>query len=223
MSSRKERPLSHRLYFDPVYTEVARIIGYAGCVYRDLEDKLQPLYERFDKQRVQSATYYLVTFEGQMTCNPPPLAPVQLRAEARALCRQLLGLPPEHPWYARFKSGKPLPLPWDKATEKPPQLEETVSRPPGKAAAEMPSDPEAERLKKLNKRQLLCHLRDVRRSLEQNGADSLVGKEAKKRIAVAEEELKRRGLPIPAPGEEVPVKKQDPSPKQEPEQKGEAS
>ncbi len=37
----KEQPLWHRIYFDPIYTAVAREIGYAGCLYRDLADKIE--------------------------------------------------------------------------------------------------------------------------------------------------------------------------------------
>lgn len=91
----KERPLWHRLYFDPVYTAVARVIGYEGFYYREMEEKLQPLYDRFDKVRVESAVYYLATYEGQMTVNPKPLVPVSLRPNVRKLCFQLLGPPPE--------------------------------------------------------------------------------------------------------------------------------
>ena len=91
----KERPLWERLYFDEAYVEIARLVGYRGTTYREMAKSLEPLERRFGKQRVQSATYYLVTFEGQMTCNPSPLAEVKLRPEVRKLCWQLLGPPPE--------------------------------------------------------------------------------------------------------------------------------
>jgi hypothetical protein len=105
----KEQPLWHRIYFDPVYTEIARAIGYAGCTYRDMLALLEPLGERFGKQRVESATYHLVTFEGQMTCNPKPLAQVSLRAEVRKLCWQLLGPPPEtEDEFYRHPDGTPV-------------------------------------------------------------------------------------------------------------------
>ncbi len=56
---------------------------------------LEPLEQQFGKQRVHSAVYCIVFFEGQMTCNPKPLAEVKLRPEVRRLCWQLLGPPPE--------------------------------------------------------------------------------------------------------------------------------
>ncbi len=99
---KKEKPLSLRIYFDDCYAAICRTIGYAGCQYRELDEKLEPLRQQFGKVRVDSATYYLVAFEGQMTVKPPPLARVELRAEARKHCWQLLGPPPEHPLYYEF-------------------------------------------------------------------------------------------------------------------------
>jgi hypothetical protein len=98
----KEKPLWWRLYNDPAYVAVARSIGYQGCTVRDLGQKIEDLSRQFDKHRVQSAVYHLATFDGQMTCNPPQLAKVELRAHVRQLCWQLLGVPPDHPDYASF-------------------------------------------------------------------------------------------------------------------------
>src|SRR4051794_8212780 len=43
----KEKPLYERLYSDAVCVEIARTIGYAGCLYRDLWTRLQPLCDKF--------------------------------------------------------------------------------------------------------------------------------------------------------------------------------
>jgi hypothetical protein len=91
----KQKPLWERLYFDAAYVEVARLIGYRGTTYRDMMIMLEPLEGQFGKVRVHSAVYHIVTFEGQMTCNPKPLADVKLRPEVRQLCFQLLGPAPE--------------------------------------------------------------------------------------------------------------------------------
>jgi hypothetical protein len=108
----REQPLYLKVYFDPVYVEVARAVGYAGCTYRELTQKIERLAKQFDKPRVESALYHLVTFEGQMTSYPPPLAKVELRAHVRKLCWGLLGPPPEHPWYHYIKTGTPIPQSW---------------------------------------------------------------------------------------------------------------
>ncbi len=92
----KELPLWHKLYFWPHFTEIVRAVGYAGCLYRDLWKLLEPIADQFGKTQVESATWHLLTFEGQMTVNPKPLAKVELRAEVRGLAWQLLGPPPEH-------------------------------------------------------------------------------------------------------------------------------
>lgn len=91
----KEKPLWHRIYYSPVYTEIARIVGYSGITYRDLMDKLEPLRKQFGGQAVDSAVFNLATYEGDTTCNVKPLAHVRLRDEARHLCWQLLGPPLE--------------------------------------------------------------------------------------------------------------------------------
>jgi hypothetical protein len=92
----KEKPLWQRIYQEPAFTEVARIIGYAGTTYRDLMEKVEPLKTQFGGQAIDSAIYFLASFEGDRTCNVKPLAHVTLRDEARRTCFQLLGFPPEY-------------------------------------------------------------------------------------------------------------------------------
>jgi hypothetical protein len=113
-----ERPLYLRLYFDAVYVAVARAVGYQGCTYRRLTEIIEELAKEFPKVQVESATYHCLTFEGQMTCNPKPLAKVELRTEVRKLCWQLLGPPPEHPLHGKLQ-GPALPNSWDKPPEQP--------------------------------------------------------------------------------------------------------
>ena len=108
----KQLPLWHRLYNGPVFTEVARSVGYEGCLYRELWDRLKPVVERFGQQRVESATLHLLFYEGQMTVNPKPLAKVQLRSDVRSLCWQLLGPPPEMlDSFYRYGDGTPMEHP----------------------------------------------------------------------------------------------------------------
>ena len=92
----KEKPLWQRMYQEPAFTEVARIIGYAGTTYRDLMEKVEPLKQQFGGQAIDSAIYFLASFEGDRTCNVKPLAHVSLRDDARRACFQLLGFPPEY-------------------------------------------------------------------------------------------------------------------------------
>jgi MutS domain I len=92
----KEKPLWQRIYQEPVFTEVARLVGYSGTTYRELMEKVEPLKKRFGGQNVDSAIYHLATFEGDTTCNVKPLAHVSLRENARKCCFQLLGFPPEY-------------------------------------------------------------------------------------------------------------------------------
>lgn len=106
---RSEKPLWFRLYFDDCYAVVARAVGYAGCPYRELQEKLTPLTEQFGRGRVEAAVRELLTIKGPRTPDPKPLSGVKLRAEARKLCWQLLGPPPGHPEYDAVKGVVPKP------------------------------------------------------------------------------------------------------------------
>jgi hypothetical protein len=90
-----EKPLYMRIYFDECYATVCRRVGYRGFLVRDLYAMIEELAKQFGKNRVPSAAYNLVTFEGQLTVHPSSLAKVELRAHVKKLCWQLLGPPPE--------------------------------------------------------------------------------------------------------------------------------
>jgi hypothetical protein len=84
---------------------------------------------RFDKVKVESAIYHLCTFEGQMRCNPPPLARVMFREEVRPLMWQLLGPAPEQEdAFWRHPDGTPAERPKKDTVE-----EEKQSEPEKKA------------------------------------------------------------------------------------------
>jgi hypothetical protein len=199
----REKPLAERMYGDPCYTELVRVIGYQGCRFGELEGKLRPLVERFGEQRVEVASYHVLTYEGQVMRDARPGADVKLRGEARKLAWGLLGPPPEHPWHDAYKNGTRIPLPWEKP--EPPPVEEEEESAEGPAVVGQGVSPEACALKARgkNRRGLMCMLRDARKKFQQHGKRSFSGKEAKKEIAAAEEELGRRGLPIPREGEET--------------------
>jgi hypothetical protein len=108
----RELPILDRIYWWPEYTAVARAIGYRGVLYRDLWPIIEELAKQFDKVKVESAIYYLCTFEGQMRCNPPPLARVMFREEVRPLMWQLLGPAPEQEdAFWRYPDGTPMERP----------------------------------------------------------------------------------------------------------------
>jgi hypothetical protein len=114
----KEKPLYEKIYHDEVYIEFVRLIGYQGCTYRDMIERTEPLRQKFGNPRIDSATYFLVAFEGDRRCNPQPLVHVSLRPEVRKLCWQLLGPPPED-WdtYYRNADGSPDPQHAEKMAE----------------------------------------------------------------------------------------------------------
>jgi hypothetical protein len=125
----REAPLWQRIHDDPCCIEVVRAMGYGGMTCRELTELIEKLALRFSKTRVESASYQVVTFEGQMTCNPKPLAQVSLRVNVRTLAWQLLGPPPEPPEADHLKSLQPWVPPWNRAPA-PPQEEPKKEEPP---------------------------------------------------------------------------------------------
>lgn len=183
-SMQKELPLWHRIYFDAAYTDIVRLVGYAGLPCRDFERQLQKLIEKHGR-KAESASWHVVTFEGQMGVKPPPLAQVTLRQEARKLAWQLLGPPPEHPEHAHFQTSDPWMPPWARPKEEPPK---------------------EEALESLFEHQLRARLKEALYRLSTVSPRSKVGKELKKVITALRNEFKRRGVDPNKVEEEVLAK-----------------
>ena len=91
-------PLYMKLYFQEVYSEIARIIGYAGFPHDQLEEKMKDLVDRFGRKRIQEVCSDLITlqFNGkEKRSGRREDAEVRLKEDVRKLCWQLLGPPPE--------------------------------------------------------------------------------------------------------------------------------
>jgi hypothetical protein len=97
------KTLLQRLYDLDYFGEVARVIGYDGIKAEELEAKIAPLVERFDRGKVQEALIQLTTARNQA-----PASTVKFLEEVRPLLWQLLGPAPEHPEYAHFRLGEPF-------------------------------------------------------------------------------------------------------------------
>lgn len=105
---KKELPVLDRIYQDPCYQAVCRAVGYFGILYRELTQKVEEFAKDHGKSRVESATWHLLSFEGQNRVNQSPLSKVDLRSDVRRFCFQLLGPPPET-WdqHYRYPDGTP--------------------------------------------------------------------------------------------------------------------
>jgi hypothetical protein len=172
---KKDMPLAERIYFDPLYTELVRIVGWKGFQYREMEEKMAPLYERFDKGKVQAAVYHLATYEGDNRTNVKPLEQVMLRDHVRPLCRGLLGFLPEEQHLLHSPPAGSLPL--GAKAKKEPTKQETL---------DTMSD-ELLRIRLLEADKKLCTM-SVR---------SKLGKKLKYEIADMIQECRRRGVPNP--------------------------
>jgi hypothetical protein len=98
-----------RLYSNPIYAEVARLVGYNGIplaeARKQAEALVQALAPRFPhveekelKRRIQDAANELTIVA--------PGDVLRLNEEARKACHQLLGPAPEHPSYAAFEEQR---------------------------------------------------------------------------------------------------------------------
>jgi hypothetical protein len=204
----KQRPIWDRMYREPLYAELVRFVGHAGVTVRQLQQKVEEMAQRVDKSAVESAVVHLCSYEGQFRIHPPPLAKVTLRDDVCKYAVGLLGLPPEHPWYSAVKNGEHIPYSWEMPeaqtkTEPPPADPESEEEAAPPITAGNSAESYARQAEKMNRRQLLCMLRDARKKLARHGKRSFSGKEAKKAIRAAEAELARRGLPIPEEGKET--------------------
>ncbi len=78
-------PLSVRIYYDPLLTELVRRLGYETLALEAARGRLEPLVEQYGKDRVNAAARAVLLMDE---------ATAQLRPEARKAAWQLLGPPP---------------------------------------------------------------------------------------------------------------------------------
>jgi|CXWL01.1.fsa_nt_gi hypothetical protein len=103
-------PLWQKLYTKDAYMELARTVSYTGISIEDIREKIKPLEQRFGRELMVKAADDLVQVNDTW---------VRLKTEARHLCWQLLGPPPEHPDYVKKEApAEPPPKPNKKPRNK---------------------------------------------------------------------------------------------------------
>lgn len=114
----KEQPLSLKLYFDPSFTDLVRIVGYVGFPFRELAEKVKPLIQQYGIKRVSLAITETLSFAGWR---------VMLNEQTRPRV-PFIGPPPET-WdaYYRHIDGSPRPRPPGRET--PPVIPDQVPDP----------------------------------------------------------------------------------------------
>lgn len=182
----KEQPLWHKLYFHPLYIDLARAVGYVGFPVCELAERLRPLARQHGAKRLSAAFADVLSFAGNR---------VMLSEKARRLCSQLLGPPPEE-WdrFYRHPDGQPK--------ERPPGRE----TPP--VIPEREIDPITDGLRILAPSQLEDMLKDARR--KRTSKLEHIADLARQQVPRVESEMLRRGMEIPEeprPAEEAPKKR----------------
>jgi hypothetical protein len=226
MAKEKVLPLSHRLYYDPVYVVLARTIRYATMPCEDLRQKLAAAEQEFGIPKLDQAARELLDYAHEGTTLVAKLKP-----QVRTHCFGLLGPPPEDAaaFYRNTDGSWPANTPPEvreqaengtkrtkKKEEEPLVLpmspeEELQKRIPRRAAGPKPTQdedatPQEARVRDLSVQQLGEQLHAARQRLCHNGPRSFLGKEARKEVALLEAEIVRRGSDIPETPPE-PVKR----------------
>ncbi len=115
--------LWRKMFFQEVYTETARIIGYAGIEPFAFWDAAKALNEKHGRQNVQNAVHELTRYD-RREASPPRY---ELTAEARKWCWGILGPPPGHPEYQAYWASQASPP----KREGPPPKQDKPSSPKG--------------------------------------------------------------------------------------------
>src|ERR671938_61510 len=101
---KKTQPLCIRLYQEPHFAALVRLIGYAGLPVPEAKERLRPLNEQYGQEKMKAAARELVEIDAS---REPAVA--RLTEPARKLAWQLLGPPPEQA--AEFHAPKQWPFP----------------------------------------------------------------------------------------------------------------
>jgi hypothetical protein len=117
----KDQPLWYRLYFHAPLYELARLVGYQGIPAPEGQEKVKELVEKYGLSTMKAAAAEIVTED--KTTNPPT---VRLTEQARKLCWQLLGPPPEHA--DAFQGGAHAPAPLSTTEEPKPVLKKRFKK-----------------------------------------------------------------------------------------------
>lgn len=94
----KKGSLLDRMYFDPVFTAVVRMIGYQGLSLAEAGKQAMELAKQFSKEQIQEAANELTQVKDGV---------MHLTAEARKAARGILGVDPDHPLADYWRHGPP--------------------------------------------------------------------------------------------------------------------
>jgi hypothetical protein len=90
MAKEKPMPVSHKIYFLPIYPDVVRAVRWGSVPCSDVIKTLQPVIAEHGQQKVDDAARELLDYEhlGKVLC-------AKLKPQLRVYCRQILGPLPE--------------------------------------------------------------------------------------------------------------------------------
>jgi hypothetical protein len=207
-----KQTLSDKLYFDPSYAELAKVVGYMGIPYPTWCDEHERLNAKHGEARIMAVADELIEHDSTTKM-------VKLKDGVRKLCRQLLGPSPEEwdDYYTGIENPPPNPYKSAESIGKSvsqrirPQTkhlakvqcpradaedgrQQNNSAPAPKRTVPPPELTVEEMLQKLDDKALLKLLQDARHGQDYYGPKSREGRQFKKDAVKAEAECRRRGL-----------------------------
>jgi hypothetical protein len=108
MARKREDPLYMRINRQPVLYELARAVSYGGRKSGELRDVMAGMAKKYGSGPVALAF-------SELTMTDTATMLTVLRPEVRKVCRQIMGPPPEDPYYSTYWEGRTPP-----ASHKPP-------------------------------------------------------------------------------------------------------
>lgn len=196
-----KKSLAIRIYSDPAYTDVVRLVGYQGEAYPIAEEKIESLNRNHGAAKIAAAMAELVESD-------PAGTRAMLKPGVMRLCRGILGPSPEE-WDEFYKGVEnPPPNPYkDRAVsaEGPPHK---TRRKNSRKPAHRPANSETESssdVRNLEGVELMKQYFAAKQILEENAEESEAFCQAKPEYDRLKSECRRRDINLPPTGYDDPA------------------
>jgi len=180
----RDRSISNRIYFDPAYTELVRLIGHRGVPYPLDKDKAERLNQKYGKEKMQRAVEELIEYDTTAKV-------AKLKESVWKFCQALLGPAPDEwdEFYANVTDPPPNPY---RSVEPQDRLAE-ASLP--KTTATEPTEQEV--IRSMHGRELRKLLLNEHHHFQICPAGHHFHEEAVRRMELLEAEMKSRRQRVP--------------------------
>jgi hypothetical protein len=187
--AKRKKPMSLRLYDEPLLRAIVKLIGYAGIECPISEDAEARFATKHGKEAMKAAAEELVEYD---TSKQPIIA--KLKPEIRKLCFGILGPAPEQEeWFYADLDGMPKPTA-PKATPEPVVSAEQVTGFPGPLTG---IEARAGRIRNLEGVELMQRYFKANQILESESEHTGIYRQTTMELDLLTAECNRRGYSLP--------------------------